>query len=128
MGTSKVIMLSGIYLILGMYTISFGVADETNFQLSANTANAIQAEQIARTGISLAMTTMGGNSSTHINSGITASVMGGSVTYIGSSISASQDQITSTATYNGKTVVVKAVFSYDRNRWRIIRMYIPPTA
>ena len=128
MSTSKVIMLSGIYLILGSYTISFGLADESNFQLSLNTVNAIQAEQIARTGISLAMTKMGGNSLTHTFSGVTASVMSGAVVYSATSTSSTQSQIISTGTFNGKTIVVKAVFSYDRNRWRIIQMYIPPTA
>ena len=34
----------------------------------------------------------------------------------------------STATFNGKTVVVKAVFVYYNNRWRVNRMYITPTA
>ena len=130
MSTSKVIMLSGIYLILGSYTISFGLADESNFQLSLNTVNAIQAEQIARTGISLAMTKMGGNSLTHTYTDVDASVMSGSVVYSATRTSptSSQSQIVSTGTFNGKTIVVKAVFSYDRNRWRIIQMYIPPTA
>ena len=31
-------------------------------------------------------------------------------------------------TFSGKTVTIKAVFSYDRNRWRIIRMYVPLVA
>ncbi len=130
MGTSKVIMLTGTYLILGMYTISFGVADESNFQLSTNTANTIQAEQIARTGIALAMTKMGSNSLMNSYSGTTAIVMSGNVVYSASptGLPASQSQITSTGTFNGKTVTMKAVFSYDRNRWRIIRMYTPPTA
>jgi len=31
MGTSKVILLSGIYLVLGFYTVSFTAADEANY-------------------------------------------------------------------------------------------------
>lgn len=123
-------MLSGVYLILGMYTISFGVADESSFQLASKTANTIQAEQIARTGISLAMTKMGNNSSMNSYPATSASVINGLVVYSASptGLPTSQSQITSTGTFNGKTVTMKAVFSYDRNRWRLIRMYAPPTA
>ncbi|MDP1677325.1 MAG: hypothetical protein Q8L88_11270, partial [Bacteroidota bacterium] len=59
-----------------------------------------------------------------------ASVMNGSVVFSASQsgLPASQSQVTSTATFAGKTVTIKAVFSYDRNRWRLIRMYVPPVA
>ncbi|MDP1678469.1 MAG: hypothetical protein Q8L88_16555 [Bacteroidota bacterium] len=123
-------MLSGIYLVLGIYSISYEVADETSFQLSANTANEIQAGQIARSGISLAMENMGTDSLVHTYSDISAEVMCGSVVYSASQIGLplSQSEITSTGTFNDKTVVVKAVFVYYNNRWRIDRLYIPPTA
>ncbi|MDP1678019.1 MAG: hypothetical protein Q8L88_14265, partial [Bacteroidota bacterium] len=132
MGTSKIAMLSGIYLILGMYTVSFTAADRNNSSISESVANSIQAEQIARTGISLAMTKMGGtySSSTRSYGAQNATVMNGSVVYSASQtgLPASQSQVTSTGTFAGKTITVKAVFSYDRNRWRLIRMYVPPTA
>ncbi len=132
MGTSKIAMLSGVYLILGMYTISFTAADRNNSSIAESVANSIQAEQIARTGISLAMTKMGGTYSTSTCSYTdqNASVMNGSVVYSASQtdLPSSQSQVTSTGTFAGKTVTIKAVFSYERNRWRIIRMYIPPVA
>ena len=127
MGSSKIIMLTGVYLMLGMYTVSFDAAHQSNFDLAASTATAVQAEQIARTGISLAMTKMGASSATNSFSDNTASLLNGTVTYsaIGNS---SQSEITSTSTYNGKTVVVKATFVYYHNRWRVSRLYVPPTA
>ena len=132
MGTSKIIMLSGVYLILGMYTVSFTSADRSNSTIAESVANSIQAEQIARTGISLAMTKMGGinSSSTREYGNQNASVMSGSVVYSASQagLPASQSQVISSGTFAGKTVTIKAVFSYDRNRWRVIRMYVPPTA
>ncbi len=132
MGTSKIVMLSGVYLILGMYTVSFTAADRNNSSISESVANSIQAEQIARTGISLAMTKMGGtySSSTYSYTNQNASVMNGTVVYSASQtgLPSSQSQVTSTGTFSGKTVTIKAVFSYDRNRWRVIRMYVPPTA
>ena len=131
MGTSKIAMLSGVYLILGMYTVSFTAADRNNSSISESVANSVQAEQIARTGISLAMTKMGGtySSSTREYTNQTASVMNGSVVYSasGTDLPSSQSQVTSVGTFSGKTITIKAVFSYERNRWRIIRMYISPT-
>jgi len=130
MGTSKIVMLSGIYLILGMYTVGFTSADRNNSSIAESVANSIQAEQIARTGISLAMTKMGGSSSINSYTDQNASVMNGSVVYSASpaGLPASQSQVTSTGTFSGKTVTIKAVFSYERNRWRVIRMYVVPTA
>ena len=127
MGSSKIIMLSGVYLILGMYTVSFDAAHQSNFDLAAQTATMVQAEQIARTGISLAMTKMGGVNTTNTFSDISASVSSGSVKYSASG-NTNQSQITSTGTFNGKTVVVKATFVYYNNRWRVNRMYIVPKA
>ena len=127
MGSSKVIMLSGVYLILGMYTIGFDTAHQSNFDLAAYTATQIQAEQIARTGISLAMTKMGGNSTMHSFNSTSAFVMGGSVVYSATGTS-SQSQVTSVATFNGARTVVTAVFTFYNNRWRISRLYVPPVA
>lgn len=119
-------MLSGIYLILGMYAVSFDVAHQSNFDLASKNAVAVQAEQIARTGVALAMTRMGGSSTIHTFSS-SATVLNGTVIYsaVGNS---SQSIITSTSTFNGTTVVVKAVFVYYHNRWRVNRLYITPTA
>lgn len=132
MGTSKIVMLSGVYLILGMYAVSFTAADRTNSAISESVANKIQAEQIARTGISLAMTKMGGTYSlaTRSYTDQNASYMNGSLVYSASQtgLPSSQSEVTSTGTFAGKTVTIKAVFSYERNRWRVIRMYLPPTA
>ncbi len=119
-------MLSGVYLILGMYAVSFDDAHQSNFDLAATTATTIQAEQLARAGISLAMTNMGANPSKHTFTS-SSSTLSGSVEYsaVGTP---SESEITSTATFNGKRVVVKAVFSFYNNRWRFTRVYIPPVA
>ena len=126
MGTSKIIMLSGIYLILGFYTVGFGVADESNFALATQVATQVQAEQIARTGISLALANMA-NVNTKNTFSNSAIVLNGNATYtaIGNT---SQSVITSIGLFNKKSVTVKAVVVYSNNRWRISRIYIPPTA
>jgi hypothetical protein len=129
MGTSKIIMLSGIYMILGMYTVSFNSADGASFDLAAKTATTVQAEQIARTGISLALAKMANTPSSATSNTINVSVMGGTVNCtVPAFNSGSQYLITSTGIFNGKNVVVKAVFVYTNNRWRVNRIYTPPVA
>ncbi len=39
MGTSKIVMLSGVYLILGMYTVGFTSADRNNSSIAESVAN-----------------------------------------------------------------------------------------
>ena len=129
MGSSKIIMLSGVYLILGFYTVSFYQAERTNSLTVEAVANSVQAEQLARTGISMALVEMGSSSTTTSFSTKTVSMTGGSVTYSATTTAiTSQSKITSTADFNGRTVSMTAIFSYDRGRWRMIRSYATPTA
>ncbi len=126
MGTSKIVMLSGVYVILGFYTISFNRADETNFSTALNAASSAQAEQLARTGISLALAYMADNSSLYSFSTQSLSTMGGSVEYAASHpalFPATQSEVTTTGTFNGKQVVMTAVFHYYGGRWKVLRVY-----
>ncbi|MEW5799429.1 MAG: hypothetical protein AB1728_10540 [Bacteroidota bacterium] len=126
MGTSKIVMLSGVYVILGFYTISFNRADEINFTTAMNTASASQAEQLARTGVSLALAYMADNSSLTSFSTRTLSTMGGTVEYAAShpvSFPVTQSEVTATGTFNGKQVVMTAVFHYYGGRWKVLRVY-----
>lgn len=52
--TTKGIMLSGVYLMLGIFTLSFNSADGTNSRTAMREAQFAQAEQLARLGISVA--------------------------------------------------------------------------
>lgn len=129
MGTSKIIMLSGVYLILGAYNIGFSVADDINFDLAANTANTTQAEQIARSGVALAITKMANNATLHTYPMTRSSLLSGYVDYTASQsgLPLSQSEITSTGYFNGKKVIVKAIMSFDRDRWRLIQLFTIPT-
>ena len=128
MGSSRVIMLSGVYLILGFYTLSFYQADRTNSITVEAVANSVQAEQLARTGISMAMTKMGGSSAVSSFVSESVSMTNGTVTYQADVLTGSQSKITSTGVFNGRTITMTAVFSYDRGRWRMIRSYATPTS
>jgi hypothetical protein len=126
MGTSKVILLSGIYLILGFYTVSFTAADETNFSSALTVATESQAEQLSKTGVSLALQRFANNLAMTSIGTTNVSTLGGSVEYSASqpvSFPATQTQIISTGTYNGVTVQTTAVFHQFGGRWKVLRVY-----
>jgi hypothetical protein len=126
MGTSKVILLSGIYLILGFYTVSFTAADETNFSSALTVATKSQAEQLSKTGVSLALQRFANNLAMTSIGTTNVSTLGGSVEYSASqpvSFPATQTQIISTGTYNGVTVQTTAVFHQFGGRWKVLRVY-----
>ena len=125
MGTSKVILLSGIYLILGFYTVSFTAADESNFSSALTVASETQAEQLAKTGMSLALQRFANNLTMYTISSTTVTTMGGTVTYLASrpaSFPLTQTQVIATGTYNGKQVQTTAVFHQYGGRWKLLRV------
>lgn len=128
MGSSKIIMLSGVYLILGFYTISFYNAERTSSTTVEAVANTVQAEQLARTGISLALVQLGDNSAVNSFTEKTASLSSGTISYSATGLTATTTQITSSAEFNGRTITMSAVFTYNNGRWRITRIYSTPTA
>jgi predicted RNA methylase len=126
MGTSKIIMLSGVYVILGVYLINFNSADNTMLDSALSTASTAQAEQLARTGLSLALVYMADNASTNSFSEKSLSTMGGTVAYSASrpaAFPASQSQVVSVGTVNGKQITMTAVFHYYGGRWKIARIF-----
>ncbi|MFA6456793.1 MAG: competence type IV pilus minor pilin ComGG [Bacteroidota bacterium] len=90
-------------------------------------ANAVQAEQLARTGVSLAVTAMADNAAKSALGQQTVSFTNGTVTYQAWIFSGTQSKITSTGTFNGKTVTMTAVVTFERNRWRVLRSSIIPS-
>lgn len=130
MGTSKIILISGVYMILGLYTFGLNSADENQCKQALSVAQSVQTEQIAESGISLALVYMGNNSAILSFSPITKSTMGGTVAYSAShpaSLSLTEREIVSTATMvcGTATVCVKktAIVHFDKGLWRIIRTY-----
>lgn len=121
-------MLSGVYLILGFYTISFYNAERTSSTTVEAVANTVQAEQLARTGISLALVQLGDNSAVNSFSEQSASMSSGTITYEATGLTSTTSEITSTAVFNGRTITMTAVFTYSDGRWRITRTYATPTA
>jgi hypothetical protein len=120
-------MLSGVYLILGFYNVSFYRAERTNGTTVEAVANTVQAEQLARTGVSMALVKMGADAALKFFPDQTASLSNGTITYKAETISSSTSKITSTAVFNGRTITMTAVFTYSSSRWRMTSLYATPT-
>ena len=135
MGSSKIIMLSGIYLIFGFYTAAFNNADESMFKSSMKTATLVQTEQLAQTGLSLASGYMANDASKSSFATRTFVTGNDTVRYSASQpagFPASQTQVTSVATHTtvvggiakvSRTVTETAVYQYHNNRWKQMRVF-----
>ncbi len=127
MGSSTIIMLSGVYLILGYYLVGFYQVERTNSHTVEAVANSVQAEQLARTGVNLSMVRLGEFLGTKSFSTRTASMSGGTISYVATAMSGSYSKVTSTATFNGRTITITAVMYHNGDRWVIDRTYVTPT-
>ena len=132
MGTSKITLISGVYIILGLYTFAFNNSDETTSTLAYSAGKQTQAEQLANTGVSLALVKLANYnpsyyySRTHFSTK-TSTGLKGTVTYnatVESGLSSDERQIVATGTLNGTTVTVTAIVHYDTGRWRVERTFI----
>jgi len=127
MGSSKIIMLSGVYLILGYYLVGFYQVERTNSHTVEAVANSVQAEQLARTGVNLSMVRLGEFLGTKSFTASTASMSGGTINFEATAMSGAYSKVTSTATFNGRTITVTAVMYHNGDRWVINRTYVTPT-
>lgn len=119
-------MLSGVYLIVGFYTVSFYQADVLNSSTVEAVANNVQAEQLARSGVSLAMAAMADDGAMTSFAEQSVNASNGTIEYKAEALTATTSKITSTGTFNGKTVTVTAVFNYNDGRWRYQQVYLSP--
>jgi hypothetical protein len=135
MGSSKIIMLSGVYLIFGFYIVAFNNADESMFKSSMKTATLAQEEQLAQTGLSLASGFMS-NDVSRSNFATKTFVSGtDTVRYSAShpaGFPASQTQVTSVASHSttvggvvkvSRAVTQTAVYQFHNGRWKQMRVF-----
>lgn len=125
MGTSKIVMGAGVYVIIGLYALGFGTADQAVYTIAKSQAFHDQARQIAHAGTKFAVGDIGSNSAPAFPSG-TVSLIGGTVTYTGdrpAGLTASQLRVTSSGTYNGYHVTVVAILVYNGTKWIVQRVY-----
>ena len=80
MGTSKVIIGLGAYVMIGMYALLFTSTDQAIYGVAQSQAYHDDARQISNAGVKFALGDVGGNSAASFPSS-TVSLNGGSVTY-----------------------------------------------
>ncbi len=137
MGSSKIIMLSGIYLIFGFYIQSFNTVDEMMFKSSVKAASMAQTEQLAQTGVTLAKSFMGGTSGRTLSAKTFVSGLD-TVVYSAApgTLPASQTLVTSVASHyttvdiDGvptvkvvRKVTQTALMQYHNSRWKQLKIY-----
>ena len=137
MGSSKIIMLSGIYLIFGFYIKAYNNVDEMMFKSSVNAASMSQTEQLAQTGVTLAKSFMGGSATRTLATKTFVSGLD-TVRYSAApgSLPASQTLVTSVASHyttidvDGvptikvvRKVTQTALMQYHNSRWKQVRIF-----
>ena len=130
MGTSKIVMGAGIYVMIGLYALGFNTADQAVFNAARSQAFHDQARQIAQSGVRFATGDVGSNASPSFPSS-TVPLIGGSVTYSAdrpAGLPASQMRVTSHGTYNGYQVTMIAILQYNGVKWVTQRVYQQPDA
>jgi hypothetical protein len=128
LGTSKVIIGLGAYVVIGMYTLLFTSTDQAIYNVAQSQAFHDDARQISTAGVKFALGDVGGNSAAGFPSS-TVSFNSGSVTYIGdrpAGVAGTQMRVTSTGTYNGFQVTMVAILQYNGVKWTLQRIYQQP--
>jgi len=129
-GTSKVIIGLGAYVMIGMYTLLFTSTDQAIYGVAQSQAFHDAARQISSSGVKFALGDVGGNLASAFP-GSTVSFNGGTVTYTAdrpAGLSNSQMRVTSTGTYNGFQVTMVAILQYTGEKWTLQRIYQVPDA
>ena len=130
MGTSKVIIGLGAYVMIGMYALLFTSTDQAIYNVAQSQAFHDDARQISTAGVKFAIGDVGGNSAAGFPSS-TVSFNGGSVNDIAdrpAGLSGTQMRVTSTGTYNGFQVTMVAILQYNGVKWTLQRIYQQPNA
>ena len=130
MGTSKVIVGLGTYVLIGMYMLLFASTDQAIYNVAQSQAFHDQARQISNAGVKFAVGEVGGNSAAGFPSN-NVNFNGGAVTYTGdrpAGLAGTQMRITSTGTYNGFQVTMVAILQYNGVKWAIEQIYQVPDA
>jgi hypothetical protein len=141
MGASKVIFASGVFVIIGMYSLSFRTADNVNATVALAQAYYTQADQIALAGAKFADVDLGGNAAAPLIPATTVSLMGGSVTYKTerpAGYSATQMKLTTIGSFSAYDVVQSKTITYNVTyygtmeyvwpHWSVDRIYLAPNA
>ena len=134
MGNLNVLLLSGIYVMLGVYTVGIRGSDIQQSKIAWAHSYQAQAEEIARTGIQFCINDLGTAKPTALPSTYNLSVFGGKVTYTSndSGLASDQVRITSIGDFNNhrvtrvaviKLVTTQVIKKKKWNRWETEKVY-----
>ena len=130
MGTSKVIIGLGAYVMIGAFALLFTSTDQALYTVAQSQAFHDEARQISTAGVKFAIGDVLGNSAASFPSS-TVTVSGGSVSYVAdrpAGLASTQMRVTSTGTYNGFQVTMVAILQYNGVKWVLQRIYQQPDA
>jgi hypothetical protein len=137
MGNSRMILLSGVYAMLGLYTVGIREADIKQYKIAATHADQVQSEEIAKIGVQFCINDLGLSKPSALPSLSGKSVAGGTLSYYSndSGLDSDQVRIISTGTFNGheitRVAVVRLLETYTSttkkkkkwNKWITERVY-----
>ena len=139
MGTSKGILLSGIALVIGLYTSGVKQADGLTASTAVSRVNDVQSYAIARSGLRFALNDLATRSWGSGTWSSSVNMFGGSLTYTvdNQHYGTGNARIWTTGTFNGKqtkiiTDVTKTWSGWVHHSWRrgsmweINKMYVAP--
>lgn len=111
MGNSRVIFVGAVSIILGLYSVGLQKAERAVNRVGETHAYQMQAEEIAKGGVALAINKMGTSKPSTLPTLFSLSMFGGTVSYIvdDAGLSSNEARITAQGIYKGHQVSRVAV-------------------
>jgi hypothetical protein len=125
---AKVIFASGIFVMIGIYSLSLQIADEASFRVAKGQALHNQAVQIALAGLEFARTEAGKFQYPATLPSGTVDLLGGTTTYATNRLSATRLRVTSTGTFSDHQIVYVSVLNWQDPRWNVTSTYLQASA
>jgi hypothetical protein len=136
MGNSKVIWTAGLSLIIGLYAMGIKTAEQNSLSSTVHYANAVNLEELAKTGVQMAMDELSSVYFRSLRSSYTKVVGGDTVKYwITTSDYVSKATVTVEVSSNGASMVLVATTekianscpgcwpAVTRSRWALKKTY-----
>ena len=125
---AKVIFASGVFVMIGIYSLSLLTADEASFRVARGQALHNQAVQIALAGLEFARTEAGKFQYPATLPSGTVSLLGGTVTYITVRLSSDTLRVKSTGMFPvpdpaPHQIVYVSVLTWVDPHWKVTRTY-----
>jgi hypothetical protein len=134
MGNSRVIFVGAVSIILGLYSVGLQKAERAVDRVGEIHAYQMQAEEIAKGGIALAINKMGTSKPSALPSLANLSMFGGTVSYVvdDAGLSSDEARITAQGIYKGHQVSRVAVVTLTStsgkkkkkwSNWEIVKVF-----